>query len=80
MKVMLGIHAGLAWIAVAIGGLNVAMKLTARRNGKVFYEYEISDFLIVDRLDDNLLEKPNSTLPLSRSYSSGNRCAMRRPR
>jgi hypothetical protein len=41
-----------------IGGLKVAMKVTARRNGKVFYEYEISDFRIVDRLDDKLLEKP----------------------
>jgi hypothetical protein len=41
-----------------IGGLKVAMKLTARRNGKVFYEYEVSDFRIVDRLDDKLLEKP----------------------
>jgi hypothetical protein len=41
-----------------IGGLKVAMKLTARRNGKVFYEYEISDFKLVNRLDDKLLEKP----------------------
>jgi hypothetical protein len=41
-----------------IGGLKVAMRLTARRNGKVFYEYEISDFKMVDRLDDKLLEKP----------------------
>jgi hypothetical protein len=41
-----------------IGGLKVAMKLTARRNGKVFYEYKISDFKAVDRLDEKLLEKP----------------------
>jgi hypothetical protein len=41
-----------------IGGLKVALKLTARRNGKVFHEYEISDFKTVDRLDDKLLEKP----------------------
>jgi len=41
-----------------IGGLKVARKLTARRNGKVFYEYKISDFKTVDRLDDKLLEKP----------------------
>jgi hypothetical protein len=41
-----------------VGCLQVAMKLTARRNGKVFYEYEISDFKTVDRLDDKLLEKP----------------------
>jgi hypothetical protein len=42
-----------------IGGLKVAMKLTARRNGKVFYEYEVGDFTIVDRLDEKLLEKPH---------------------
>src|SRR5262249_55187406 len=41
-----------------VGGLKVAMKLTARRNAKVFYEYEMTDFRIVDRLDDKLLEKP----------------------
>jgi hypothetical protein len=41
-----------------IGGLRVAMRLTARRNGKVVYEYEISNFQTVDRLDDKLLEKP----------------------
>jgi hypothetical protein len=41
-----------------VGGLKVAMKVTARRNGKVFYEYEIRDFKTVDRLDAKLLEKP----------------------
>jgi hypothetical protein len=41
-----------------IGNLKVAMKLTARQNGKVFYEYQISHFKTVDRLDDKLLEKP----------------------
>jgi hypothetical protein len=41
-----------------VGGLKVAMRLTARRNGKVFYEYEVSDFRIVDRLDDKLLARP----------------------
>jgi hypothetical protein len=41
-----------------VGGLKVAMKVAARRNGKVFYEYEIRDFRMVDRLDDKLLEKP----------------------
>jgi hypothetical protein len=41
-----------------IGGLKVAMKLMARRKAKVFYEYEISDFKTIDRLDDKLLEKP----------------------
>jgi hypothetical protein len=41
-----------------IGGLIVAMKLTARWNGKVFYEYEICNFKTVNRLDDKLLEKP----------------------
>jgi hypothetical protein len=41
-----------------VGGLKVAMRLTARRNGKVFYEYDISDFKAVDQLDDKVLEKP----------------------
>jgi hypothetical protein len=41
-----------------VGGLKVAMKLTARRDGKVFYEYKISDFKTVHRLDDKLLKKP----------------------
>jgi hypothetical protein len=43
-----------------VGGLKVAMKLTARRNGKVCYEYEISDFRTADRLDDKLLESSRS--------------------
>jgi hypothetical protein len=48
-----------------IGGLKVALKLTARRNGKVFYEYEVSDFKLADRLDDKLLEKPKwQSLPI----------------
>jgi hypothetical protein len=37
----------------------VAARVTARRNGKVFYEYEITDFKMDDRLDDKLLEKPH---------------------
>jgi hypothetical protein len=41
-----------------VGGLKVAMKLTARRNGKVYYEYEMSDVKLLDRLDEKLLEKP----------------------
>jgi hypothetical protein len=43
----------------AFSGLKVATKLTARRNEKVFYEYEIGDLRIADRLDEALLEKPH---------------------
>jgi hypothetical protein len=41
-----------------VGGVKVAMKVVLKHNGKLFQDCEISDFVIVDRLDDKSLEKP----------------------
>ena len=41
-----------------VKGVKVAMKVVLKHNGKLFQDSEISDFTIVERLDDKSLEKP----------------------
>jgi len=41
-----------------VKGVKVAMKVVLKHNGRLFQDSEISDFTIVDRLDDKRLEKP----------------------
>jgi hypothetical protein len=43
---------------IEVKGVKVAMKVVLKHNGKLFQDSELSDFAIVDRLDDKTLEKP----------------------
>jgi len=41
-----------------VKGVKVAMKVVLKHNGTLFQDSEISDFTMVDRLDEKALAKP----------------------
>ncbi len=41
-----------------VKGVKLAMKVMLKHNGKLFQDSDISNFTIVERLDDKSLEKP----------------------